>query len=50
MRLRTAHKGPRAGQPFWGCSGYPDCTGTRPADPSTPPVKPDSPPDPGGRP
>lgn len=25
MRRRTAAKGPRAGQPFWGCSGYPDC-------------------------
>jgi len=25
MRRRTAGKGPRAGQPFWGCSGYPDC-------------------------
>ena len=48
MILRTAHKGSRAGQPFWGCSGYPDCTGTRPADPSTPPMKPDSPPAPRG--
>ena len=54
--LRQAHDTPhraqraRAGQPFWGCSGYPDCTGTRPADPSTPPDKPDSPPNPGGRP
>jgi four helix bundle suffix protein len=26
---RTARQGPRAGQPFWGCSAYPDCTGTR---------------------
>lgn len=25
MRRRTAGKGPRAGQAFWGCSGYPDC-------------------------
>jgi four helix bundle suffix protein len=24
---RTAKKGPRAGKPFWGCSGYPDCKG-----------------------
>jgi restriction system protein len=31
MRLRTARQGPRAGQPFWGCSSYPDCAGTRPA-------------------
>ena len=34
MLLRTARKGTKAGQPFWGCSGYPDCTGTRPASPS----------------
>lgn len=32
MTLRTARKGPRAGQPFWGCSAYPDCTGTRSVD------------------
>jgi restriction system protein len=29
MLLRTARKGSKAGQPFWGCSGYPDCRGTR---------------------
>jgi len=29
MRQRTAGKGPRAGQSFWGCSGYPECKGTR---------------------
>jgi four helix bundle suffix protein len=29
MMRRTARQGPRAGQPFWGCSAYPDCTGTR---------------------
>jgi len=29
MVRRTARRGPRAGQPFWGCSAYPDCTGTR---------------------
>lgn len=28
MRRRTAGKGPRAGQAFWGCSGYPDCRET----------------------
>ena len=28
MILRTARKGPKTGQPFWGCSGYPDCKGT----------------------
>jgi restriction system protein len=27
MRQRTAGKGSRAGQLFWGCSGYPDCRG-----------------------
>jgi restriction system protein len=31
MLLRTARKGPKAGQPFWGCSGYPDCKRTLPA-------------------
>jgi restriction system protein len=30
MRQRTARKGPNAGQPFWGCTAYPDCKGTRP--------------------
>jgi restriction system protein len=34
MRLRTARQGPRAGSQFWGCSGYPDCRGTRPAEPT----------------
>ena len=29
MLLRTARKGPKAGEKFWGCSGYPDCKGTR---------------------
>lgn len=29
MLLRTARKGTKAGRPFWGCSGYPDCRGTR---------------------
>lgn len=33
MRRRTVRQGPRAGQSFWGCSAYPDCTGTRPAGP-----------------
>jgi four helix bundle suffix protein len=32
MVQRIAKKGPRAGLPFWGCSAYPDCTGTRPVD------------------
>ena len=29
MVLRTARKGGRAGSRFWGCSGYPECRGTR---------------------
>lgn len=28
MLRRTARQGPKTGQPFWGCSGYPDCRGT----------------------
>jgi restriction system protein len=28
MVLRTARKGPHAGQRFWGCSTYPECNGT----------------------
>jgi four helix bundle suffix protein len=30
MLQRTARKGPKTGEPFWGCSGYPDCRGTLP--------------------
>lgn len=29
MRLRTARAGGRAGEEFWGCSGYPACKGHR---------------------
>lgn len=29
MRLRTARQGGNAGNQFWGCSGYPECKGTR---------------------
>ncbi|MCC5453369.1 restriction endonuclease [Rheinheimera sp. UJ51] len=29
MVLRTAKKGPNAGNQFYGCSGYPSCRGTR---------------------
>ena len=29
MVLRTARQGRKAGQPFWGCPGYPECKGTR---------------------
>ncbi len=28
MEIRTAKKGPKAGQKFWGCSGYPACKST----------------------
>ena len=34
MVLRTARKGQHAGSQFWGCSGYPDCKGTRPLEAS----------------
>ena len=30
MRKRQASKGPKAGVPFWGCSGYPECKGIMP--------------------
>lgn len=29
MVRRRAYQGPNAGNDFWGCSGYPDCRGTR---------------------
>lgn len=29
MTLRTARQGQHAGSQFWGCSGYPECKGTR---------------------
>jgi four helix bundle suffix protein len=29
MHQRKAKTGPHAGQSFWGCTGYPDCKGTR---------------------
>ena len=29
MRQRVAKQGPHAGQSFWGCTGYPECKGTR---------------------
>ncbi len=29
MRYRTARRGARAGRPFWGCSRFPSCRGTR---------------------
>jgi hypothetical protein len=31
MVLRTAGRGPGAGNQFWGCSGYPRCRFTMPA-------------------
>jgi len=27
MALRTARKGCKEGQQFWGCTGYPECRG-----------------------
>lgn len=30
MALRTAKKGPNAGEKFWGCSAFPKCRGTKP--------------------
>lgn len=30
MQRRTARQGPKAGQAFWGCTGYPECKGVRP--------------------
>jgi len=30
MATRIAKRGPNAGKPFWGCSRYPQCKGTRP--------------------
>lgn len=30
MRKMIARKGRNAGNAFWSCTGYPDCTGTRP--------------------
>jgi restriction system protein len=30
MRKRTAKSGKNPGQPFWGCSKYPACSGLRP--------------------
>jgi four helix bundle suffix protein len=35
MRRRTARRGPNAGSDFWGCSGFPDCRGTRPLEERT---------------
>jgi four helix bundle suffix protein len=32
MAMRTARKGKNAGSQFWGCSAYPACKGTQPAD------------------
>jgi four helix bundle suffix protein len=32
MRQRTARSGKKAGRPFWGCTGYPECKGTREID------------------
>lgn len=50
MRLRTARQGPNAGQSFWGCPAYPDCTGTRPASQAAATAQPTTPPTPKARP
>jgi restriction system protein len=34
MVLRTARQGKQSGSRFWGCSGYPECKGTRPVEAS----------------
>ena len=34
MVQRSAKAGPRSGQPFWGCSCYPGCKGTRRMEPA----------------
>lgn len=34
MVMRTARRGARAGEQFWGCSTYPTCTGVRAAVPA----------------
>lgn len=36
MLKRCAKNGPRAGEYFWGCSGYPNCKGTRPIEKARP--------------
>jgi four helix bundle suffix protein len=43
MALRTARKGQRAGSQFWGCSGYPECKGTRALEASDGSDRPDRP-------
>jgi len=35
MRLRTARQGANLGSQFWGCSGYPECKGTRKYEPTS---------------
>lgn len=34
MRKRKSKAGKTAGQDFWGCSGYPECKGSRPVQPA----------------
>jgi restriction system protein len=36
MVVRIARTGARAGSRFWGCTGYPDCKGTRPLEDPAP--------------
>lgn len=39
MILRTARRGRAPGASFWGCTGYPDCTGTRPLEQKKNPIR-----------
>ena len=39
MVERTTRRGPNAGSPFWGCSGYPGCRGIVPIGDSSPAVE-----------
>lgn len=36
MARRTVRRGRNAGSQFWGCTGYPDCKGTRPVERTDP--------------
>ena len=36
MVLRTAKRGPHAGEPFWACPNYPQCRGILPLTPASP--------------
>ena len=50
MALRTARHGKNAGSQFWGCTGYPECKGTRPLEGADQPTDRSDPTDPTDRP